>query len=305
MKRILTIVGPTATGKTELALNIARQTSGEILSADSRQIYRYLDIGTAKPDRMQRDCVPFHLIDVVDPDENYSCGQFARDAEQVIARILQKDKLPIVCGGTGLYIRALFEPLHDLPPSDKRIKARLLQLLRERGTQHLYERLCDVDPSWAGNIAPNDTQRIIRGLEVYELTATPLSALVKKKRKDPVYLPYYTGLNLPREELYDRINKRYDRMIANGLVNEVQWLLEKGYDPRGNALRTLGYKEIIEHVEGKITLHEAVEKAKQHTRNFAKRQMTWFSRLKNIQWFDARDPHLIAHLVSVVRSKIR
>jgi tRNA dimethylallyltransferase len=305
MNRILTIIGPTAAGKTEVALNIAQQTSGEIISADSRQIYRYLDIGTAKPDRTQRRKVTFHLIDFVNPDESYSCGQFARDAEQKIENILQKENLPIVCGGTGLYIKALFEPLHDLPPSDKETKTRFTRLLRDRGIGHLYQRLLKIDPAWAEYIGPHDTQRIMRGLEIYEMTGTPLSTLLKNKKRIPRYFPYYIGLTLPREELYARINKRFDNMIAAGFAGEVKSLLQKGFDPHTNALRTIGYKEIIEHLVGNSTLEAAIEKAKRRTRNFAKRQLTWFSRIAGIQWFDPRDPHLTAYMVNVVRTMVR
>lgn len=300
MNRILTIVGPTAAGKTEVAIRVARQVSGEIISADSRQIFQYLDIGTAKPDRRQRKQAVFHLIDFVDPDENYSCGQFARDAEQKIECLLRTGTLPIVCGGTGLYIKALFEPLHELPASDKKVKTRLSRLLREHGTQHLYQRLLEVDPVWAEHIGPHDTQRILRGLEIYEMTGTPLSVLLKRDKKDPRYRPLYIGLTLPREELYDRINERFDNMIAAGLVTEVRSLLKKGFDPGKSALRTIGYKEIIEHLKGTVTLDQAIAKAKRRTRNFAKRQLTWFSGIPGIQWFDPHDPHLVAYLVKRV-----
>jgi tRNA dimethylallyltransferase len=275
MNRILTIVGPTAAGKTEVAIRVARQVSGEIISADSRQIYQYLDIGTAKPDRRQKRQVPFHLIDFVHPDENYSCGQFARDAEQTIECLLRAGTPPIVCGGTGLYIKALFEPLHELPASDKKVKSRLSTLLHERGLQHLYQRLLEVDPVWGEHIGPHDTQRILRGLEIYEMTGTPLSVLLKRAKKNPRYCPLYVGLTLPRTELYDRIDHRFDTMITAGLVNEVRSLLKKGFDPGKSALRTIGYKEIIEHLNGTVSLDQAIEKAKRRTRNFAKRQLTW------------------------------
>ncbi|UCC11997.1 MAG: tRNA (adenosine(37)-N6)-dimethylallyltransferase MiaA [candidate division WOR-3 bacterium] len=304
MNRILTIVGPTASGKTDLAIRIAQKTLGEIISADSRQIYRYLNIGTAKPDRAQQKSVTFHLIDFIEPDARYSCGQFARDAEQRISSIRHKGSIPIVCGGTGLYIKALFEPLHELPASDNEVKTRLIQQLRDRGINHLYQKLLDVDPVWAQRVGPRDTQRILRGLEIYEMTGKPLSTLLKGKRNIPKYLPYYIGLDLPREELYKRIDSRFDTMIAAGFVNEVRALLKKGFDPGKNALRTIGYKEIIEHLRGKCSLPDAVAKAKRRTRNFAKRQLTWFARIPGVGWYDPRDPHLVAHVVNVVRTEI-
>jgi tRNA dimethylallyltransferase len=304
MNRILTIVGPTASGKTHLATRIAQEVCGEIISADSRQIYRYLNIGTAKPDRVQQKSATFHLIDFVEPNARYSCGQFARDAEQRISSIHHKGSIPIVCGGTGLYIKVLFEPLHELPASDKEVKTRLSQLLHDHGIHHLYQRLLDIDPVWAQRIGPHDTQRILRGLEIYEMTGKPLSTLLKGKRKLPKYLPYYIGLDLPRKELYKRIDRRFDTMIAAGFVNEVKSLLKKGFDPGINALRTIGYKEIIEHLTGKCSLAEAIAKTKRRTRNFAKRQLTWFSRIPGVQWYDPRDPHLAAHVVNIVRSGI-
>ncbi len=304
MDRILTIVGPTASGKTDLAIRIAHEVSGEIVSADSRQIYRYLDIGTAKPDRAQQKSVTFHLIDFVEPNASYSCGQFARDAAQRISSIRQKGSIPIVCGGTGLYIKALYEPLHELPASDKEIKTRLTRQLHDRGIHHLYQQLLGIDPSWAQRVGPHDTQRILRGLEIYEMTGKPLSTLLNGKRKVPKYLPYYIGLDLPREELYKRIDRRFDTMIAAGFVNEVKSLLNKGFDPGINALRTIGYKEFVEYLSGKCALPEAVAKAKRRTRNFAKRQLTWFSRIPGVGWYDPRDPHLVAHVVNVVRTGI-
>lgn len=304
MNRILTIVGPTASGKTDLAISIAQDVSGEIISADSRQIYRYLNIGTAKPDHAQQKSVAFHLIDIVEPNARYSCGQFARDAEQRISSIGQKGSIPIVCGGTGLYIKALFEPLHELPVSDKDVNTRLIQQLRDRGIHHLYQQLLDIDPVWAQRVGPHDTQRILRGLEIYEMTGKPLSTLLKGKRKIPKYLPYYIGLDLSREELHERIDRRFDTMIANGFVNEVKSLLKKGFDPGKNALRTIGYKEIIEHLTGKCSLAEAIAKAKRRTRNFAKRQLTWFSRIPEVHWYNPRDPHLVAHVENIVRTGI-
>ncbi|MEO0185942.1 MAG: tRNA (adenosine(37)-N6)-dimethylallyltransferase MiaA, partial [candidate division WOR-3 bacterium] len=179
MREILTIIGPTAVGKTEIAIKIAEQFNGEIISADSRQVYKYLNIGTAKPTIEERKRVAFHLIDFLEPDQNYSCGQFARDAERLIEEILAKGKMPIVCGGTGLYIRALFNPLHQLPRADKELKEQLQNMLKQKGLEYLYKELLAVDPEWARRVGPHDKQRILRGLEVYEITKKPLSELIK------------------------------------------------------------------------------------------------------------------------------
>jgi len=298
--RVLTIVGPTAVGKTTTAIEIAGRISGEIISADSRQIYRYLNIGTAKPNDKHRKKVQFHLIDFIHPDDSYSCGQFARDAEAKIEEISTQGNAPIVCGGTGLYIRALFSPLHKLPESNKKIKAKLLENLNKYGIEYLYKKLHTIDPEWARRIIPKDKQRILRGLEVYELTGKPLSVLIKRKKRKSKYQPFYIGLTIPREELYKRINARFEEMIEHGLVEEVKSLLERGFNPQSNALRTIGYKEIIEYLQGNITLSEAIDKAQRRTRNFAKRQITWFSKIHGIEWYNAKDPTIKESIIKRV-----
>lgn len=295
--KILTIVGPTAVGKTDIAVEIAKKTGGEIISADSRQIYKYLNIGTAKPTSRQRKTVPFHLIDFIHPDDNYSCGQFARDAESKIKEVYSRGKIPIICGGTGLYIKALFHPLHKLPESDQRIKEKLIKIIKEKGIEHLYEKLLKIDPEWAQKVNPKDKQRIIRGLEVYEITGKPLSRLIKKKSRKSEFQPWYVGLNIPRDALYQRINTRFDAMIKNGLVQEVKSLLKKGFNPQSNALRTIGYKEIIEYLEKKMTLEQAIEKAKQRTRNYARRQITWFNKLPDLTWYNPEDKKTVITII--------
>ncbi len=296
--KIITIVGPTAVGKTDLSIEIARRISGEIISADSRQIYKYLDIGTAKPTTEQRRLATFHLIDFVHPDENYSCGQFARDAELKIKEIRNLNRIPIICGGTGLYIKALFHPLHALPVSNREIKNRLQASLDKYGVEHLYKKLLSIDPQWARQIMPRDKQRIMRGLEVYEMSGKPLSAVLKTKNRRTEYVPYYIGLNLPRAELYETINQRFDKMITQGLVNEVESLLKKGLNPASNALRTMGYKEVIQYLNNELVLEKAVQLAKQRTRNFAKRQVTWFNRISGLHWYDPKDPDIIKYIIN-------
>jgi len=209
--RILTLVGPTAVGKTSIAMEIAQRVSGEIISADSRQIYKYLDIGTAKPTLAQQRKVRFHLIDFIEPTEDYSCGQYARDAKRILGEIVKRERVPIVCGGTGLYIRALFHPLDELPQSDEKTRSRLIEISNQRGLEHLYEKLQYVDPDWAKRIKPTDKQRILRGLEVYEMTGKPLTKLLGRKKKHEDFSPFYVGLNLPREMLYARIDERFGR----------------------------------------------------------------------------------------------
>lgn len=289
MREILTIIGPTAVGKTEIAIKIAERFNGEIISADSRQVYKYLNVGTAKPTIEQRKRVVFHLIDFLEPDENYSCGQFARDAEQLIGEVISKGRMPIICGGTGLYIRALFNPLHQLPQADKGLKEKLQNLLREKGLDYLYKKLLAVDPEWAKKIGPKDKQRILRGLEVYEIAKRPLSELIKKERVQARYKPKYIGLMISRNELYKRIDNRYHKMIENGLVDEVKNILKMGFEPDCYGLRTIGYKEIVRYLQGDWDLKTAIEKAKQHTRNFAKRQITWFKKILGVNWYEPED----------------
>jgi tRNA dimethylallyltransferase len=302
MKTIVTIVGPTASGKTDLAIALAGTMGGEIVSADSRQIYKRLDIGTAKPTAAERRQTVFHLIDFIEPDEEYSCGQFGRDAEARIQSILDRVKIPIVCGGTGLYVQALYDPLHPLPRSTRETKAKLTAALAGQGLGSLYKKLQEVDPEWARRVKPNDKQRIMRGLEIHELTGQALSRWLDKPRPRRRFHPRYFGIRLPRARLYERIDRRFDRMIADGLIDEIRGILKQGYSTDINALRTIGYREMIEYLSGDRSLAEGVDRAKKNTRNFAKRQMTWFGKMAGIQWLDGERPveELLSQLLGVL-----
>jgi tRNA dimethylallyltransferase len=299
--KILTIVGPTAVGKTEIAVKIARRISGEIISADSRQIYKYLDIGTAKPTARQRKQATFHLVGFAGPADDYSCGQFARDAQQKIGEIRKKNKNPIVCGGTGLYIKALFHPLDQLPRSNAETKTRLREMMEKHGIEYLYRRLRGIDPDWAERIQPQDKQRIFRGIEVYEVTGRPLSKMLGKAARKTPLLPYYIGLCLPRDVLYSRISSRFDHMIKAGLVQETESLLRKGFSPESSALRTIGYKEIVGYLLGSTSLETAIEIAKRRTRNYAKRQMTWFKKMPEIEWHDPGESEIIERILAIFK----
>lgn len=284
---VITIIGPTGVGKTRISIALAKAVGGEIVSADSRQVYKYFDIGTAKPTRLERGEIRFHLIDFLKPDESYSCGRFARDARALLNDIRGRGSVPVVCGGTGLYIKALFESLHELPASQKAIKERLIRELAALGTAGMYERLESIDPAWAKTIKPTDKQRILRGLEVYEITGRPLSSFISGKKAAAPFAPCYIGLQLDREVLYQRIDQRFDAMIQAGLVDEVRALQKSGYAGTLSVFKTIGYKEIVDHLEGRLTLEQAVIAAKRRTRNFAKRQMTWFKRVNGVEWYDA------------------
>ncbi len=300
MEEIITIIGPTGVGKTKLAIEIAEKFNGEIISADSRQVYKYLNIGTAKPTTEERKKAIFHLVDFLTPDENYSCGSFARDAEHLIEEILNRNRLPIVCGGTGLYIKALFNPLHQLPQSNRELKSYFQNLWKEKGLDYLYNRLLRIDPEWANRIGPRDKQRILRGLEVYEITGRPLSALIKQEKRDTRFKPKYIGLLRPREELYKKIDERYDLMVNNGLIDEVKMVLRMGFDPNCPGLRTIGYKQIVQYLNGEWDLAIAIGKAKQQTRNFAKRQITWFSKITQVNWYNPDDLYVNSEFLQII-----
>ncbi|MXZ10787.1 MAG: tRNA (adenosine(37)-N6)-dimethylallyltransferase MiaA [Gemmatimonadetes bacterium] len=286
---ILVIAGPTASGKTSVGIELAQRIDGEIISADARQIYRFMDIGTAKPTTEERAATRHHLIDFINPDEDYSAGQFAEDASAVIGDILRRGKMPIVVGGAGLYIRALFDGFSPMPKIPIEVRARL----KEEGRDclpALYKRLCEVDPEWAAKIQATDTQRILRGLEVYEASGKPLSEYQKVSPTPPIrHKASYWGLYWEREVLYDRINARACLMFENGLIKEAKSLRDRGYSSDLNALNAFGYREIFQYLDGETTLDRALADLQQGTRRYAKRQMTFFRRDKRFRWVDGSD----------------
>lgn len=288
-KRIIAIAGPTAVGKTAVAINLAERLGGEIISADSVQVYRHLDIGTAKPSAKEQRRVRHHLIDICEPDENYTVADYQRDARRVIAELWGKNVQPILVGGSGLYLRAVLQNYaFSAAAADEKTREALWDMARRLGSAFLHERLRQVDPKSAERIHPNDAKRIIRALEVYEASGQPLSLQVEKTMQTPKEKTYLFGLNMPREELYRRIEERVDLMMEAGLVNEVQEILAKGYSPDCKALQSLGYRQIVDYLAGRCDLETAVENIKRETRRFAKRQLTWFRREKSIIWVDVK-----------------
>ncbi len=286
-KKILTILGPTASGKTKVSLEIADIIRGEIISADSRQIYRFMDIGTAKPGLEERKKIPHHLIDIVNPDEYFSAADYSTKAREAIKNILGRGKEPIVVGGSGLYLRALFKGIFKGPGKDEEVRSKLKERAEKFGIDSLYEKLEKKDPEAAKKIGPHNLVRIIRALEVYELTGKKISELQKKGEYPPEEYNYIKiGLELEREHLYQRIDQRVEQMIKAGLVAEVKSLKEKGYDLRFAPLRTFGYKEIFHYLDGKMSLDEATQNIKLETRHYAKRQITWFKKEEGIFWID-------------------
>lgn len=276
--KITAIVGPTASGKTSFAIDYARKNNGEIISADSRLVYKGFDIGTAKPTADEMQGIEHYLIDIVEPFENYSVAQYVNDAQNAIDEIVSKGKLPIIAGGTGLYLKALLEG-YDFPQME--INYEFRESLKKFDSEYLHDELTKLDAETAKNIDKNDKKKIIRSLEVIDALKRPLSE-VRGKKEHP-YVVEWIGLNFPRQELYERINKRVDSMIELGLVEETRKLLEK-YGRVQNLIHTIGYQEIIDFLDGKMPLNDAVEKLKQNTRNYAKRQLTWFRKNENIKW---------------------
>jgi tRNA dimethylallyltransferase len=286
---LLVIVGPTAVGKTSLSLSMARGFRGEIVSGDSMQVYRHMDIGTAKVTAQERAQIPHHLIDIVDPDYPFSVEEYQRLAREAIEDIHRRGRLPILVGGTGLYIQSVTHG-YLLPgvEGNPELRNALHRFADEEGNEKLWEKLRAVDPETAGRLHPNDRRRIIRALEVYEATGVPFSKLQRKV--SPRYDMLWIGLTMPRQRLYERINRRVDRMLEEGLVEEVEVLRKKGYHRDLTSMQALGYKEIMMYLDGEISLEEAVDAIKRGTRKYAKRQLSWFRRLPEVHWFDVSEP---------------
>lgn len=284
---LICILGPTAVGKTEIAIQLAQHLDAEIVSLDSRQIYREMDIGTAKPTPDQRGAVPHHLIDCVGVDQPFSVAEYQRLADTAIAKIHELGKRTMAVGGAGLYFRGLVDGLFDGPSADAEIRSKLQREAEEHGNVALHERLHQCDPETANRVHPNNRVKVIRALEVYELTGKPISALQQQwKMNEPRYPFRALGLNMPRDMLYRRIEERVDRMVDIGLIEEVKGLLDQGYPRSCVAMQSFGYKELIEYLDGTRTLDEAIALLKQNTRRFAKRQLTWFRNDPRIEWLD-------------------
>lgn len=285
-QKVLVIVGPTAVGKTELSLRLAEKLDAEIISADSMQVYRGMDLGTAKATVTEQERIKHHLLDVVDPDQAFNVADYLDLATKALNDLQARDRTPILIGGTGLYIDALLDGfLFPDSTADPKLRAQL-QEQADRDPDSLYQELSKVDPQSAQKLHPNDVRRVIRALEVYQRTGETMSSLQKKKAKEKrPYLPLYIGLTRDRSELYERVNMRVDEMLAQGLVEEVRTILAK-YPKQPTALQALGYKEIVLYLQGQLDLEEASELLKRDTRRYAKRQLSWFRRNKRIHWFN-------------------
>ena len=298
MNKVILLVGATATGKTGAAIKLAKKIGGEIISADSRQVYRHLDIGTNKPPKSLLKNPPHHLIDIVEPDGEFNAGDFVRSADSAIREIISRGHIPIITGGTGLYARALTDGLMDAP-ADAALRDELLELGRRHGNDFLYEKLSAMDPETARSIDRNNPARVTRALQVCLSTGRKFSEL-KKETKKYRYEFIKFGLRLPREEIYRQVNERVDDMIERGLVTETKKLVEK-YSPDNPVMNsTIGYREIIGYLGGKYDLDTAVELIKRNTRRYAKRQATWFKKEKDILWVDA-DKNPVSEILNYIR----
>lgn len=276
--KVIAVVGATASGKTAYAVELARRVNGEIISADSRLVYKGLDIGTAKPDMDERFGIPHYMIDIVEPEVDYSVGLYANEARNIIEDIISRGKTPVIAGGTGLYFRILLEN-YALPKINPDYELR--ETLSKLSFAELYEMLVNLDAEAAKLVVQNDKRRAVRFIEIVKLTGSPVSEA--RGLKEPEFEVEWVGLNYPREELYDRINRRVDLMIEQGLVDETKNLLAK-HGRINNIINTIGYREITSYLDGELTLEEAKDKLKQNTRNYAKRQLTWFRKNPDIKW---------------------
>ncbi len=290
MEPLIAVLGPTAAGKTGFGMRLAQELGGEIINADALQVYRDLEIGTDKPPPELRRAVPHHLVDILDPEEPYSAGEFARRARPVIDEIRQRGRTAILVGGSGLYLRALLDGLSPIPQSDRQVRLALDERCAREGLPALYEELGEVDPITAGRLAPGDRQRVLRALEVAASSGRPLSSWIRQqplgaRPLDAVKL----GLTLPRSILYDRIAARVADMIERGWVEEVATMLQAGVNPDVPAFQAIGYRQIVRHVQGGWSLQAALEDTIRATRRYAKRQMTWFRKEQNVRWIPASD----------------
>ena len=288
--KVIVICGPTASGKTALSIELAKKINGEIVSADSMQIYKDMDIGTAKPTKQEMGEIKHYLLDFVSPEDRYSVAQYKQDAKKAIKEIINKGKTPIIVGGTGLYVDSLiYEIEYNDIKLDDEYRKKLEKIAEEQGLEELYKKAVEIDPEAMKKISQNDKKRIMRVLEIYHSTGKTKTEQEKESRKNPVEYDYRVfAINWDREILYQRINKRVDIMAEQGLIEEVKEILDK-YDKFPTAMQGLGYKEVVDYLNGIYTKEEMIEKIKLETRRYAKRQLTWFRKNKQTIWLDGTD----------------
>lgn len=303
MKPLIIIVGPTAVGKTALGVALARALQGEIISGDSVQVYKKLDIGSAKPSLEEQGGIPHHLLDFLDPAEPFTVAQFQTLAQKAIQDIQSRGKIPIVVGGTGLYIRSLIDPFDFAETGSESIRQYWTEFYQRQGKEALHRELAKRDPVSAERLHPNDTVRIIRALEVCQLSGKPFSQVRGQKDTQYPNLPpnvLYVGLNAPREIIYERINKRCQEMVEQGLIEETLNILKEGYSPKIKPLQSIGYRHALLYLFGKLTLPEMMRIFQRDTRHFAKRQLTWFRRDPRITWYNTYEEEMKNILDSII-----
>ncbi len=284
---IVCVVGPTASGKTGFSIEYAKKHNGEIISCDSMQIYKYMDIGTAKATKEEQKEVPHHMLDFVDPNTDYSVADFVEGARKCIEDISKRGKLPVLCGGTGLYIDSIINNLEfSEEKRDDEYREFLQKMAEEKGNEAVHKLLVEIDPIEADKVHYNNVKRVIRALEICKTTGMTKTEADKLAIKEPLYDAEIFGMSMDRERLYERINKRVDIMMEEGLLDEVKRLLSMGIRRNSTAMQAIGYKEILEYLDGECDLSSAVDKIKQESRRYAKRQMTWFKRNKDIKWIE-------------------
>lgn len=285
LPKILCVVGPTASGKTAYAIELAKGNNGEIVSCDSMQIYTYMNIGTAKATAEERAEVPHHMIDFVDPNRDYSVADFVTDARACIAEILSRGKMPVLCGGTGLYIDSVLKSVEFSPQKrDDKLRDELWKKAEQDGAESVHEILKELDPVEADKVHYNNVKRVIRAIEICKTTGMTKTEADKLSIGKPMYNPTIYGLNMPREKLYERIDRRVDIMVEQGLVGEVRQLLNMGIRRDSTAMQAIGYKELVRYIDGLCDFETAIEDIKRESRRYAKRQLTWFRRNPDIIW---------------------
>jgi len=308
MKDLFILAGPTAIGKTEISIKLAHCLNGEIISADSMQIYKFMDIGSGKISKDEMKGIPHHLIDIIEPSEDFSVAEFKEEAESAIKQITNKNKLPMLVGGTGFYINSLiYNYSFAMTNKDEGYREYLTKLAESEGNEFVHSLLRDIDRESYNKLYPNDLKRVIRALEVYRVSGKPMSEFKEEQNiLDIPYNVYYFVLNMDRQKLYNRINLRVDKMVKNNLIDEVMELKKMGYNSDMQSMKGIGYKELLYYLNHEISLNEAIEMIKQGSRNYAKRQLTWFRKDPRINWINKddfnSDDEIAEHIVGKLHS---
>ncbi len=309
MNKLIIISGPTCTGKSSLSVKFAKQIGGEVISADSIQVYKGLDIGSAKITTKEMQGVKHHLIDVLEPNEDFNVYIFKEMAKVALEEIYANDHIPIIVGGTGFYIQSILYDIDFSIEDNSKVRCELERDLEEKGSNYLYNILKEIDPKSCEKIHPNNTKRVIRAIEYYRLNNKPISEHNEAERlKKSVFDANYFVLTDERDKLYERINNRVDTMLEQGLVNEVKGLLDAGLDVNSNSMQGIGYKEIVEHLTSDVSLEEATYNIKKNTRHFAKRQLTWFRRERDVNWidiskYDYDNERILSYMTEVIKDE--